>query len=295
MKTLAGSAGIFTCALFLSLVSCGGSADAPPSQLRRFPADLSNAKLDFSGIFQDAWTEESGAVTLQQPSGEQALTIRAMVPNLGDTSFQTTVGLSIDNVSIGSKTVGVGDFELSLAAASAAGKHRIVVTFTKVQQLPAGDGRTVGARLAFLGFERPSRTTSAQDIVQGVELGSGWGVLETYRGETFRWVDNDAHIRLTRPQTEDVALSLFIEPGPGVGGRRFLLKILDAAGRQVAATPVERRSTVKVFVPVEGGKPTEFRLHLDGGGKPAKGDPRVLNFRVFRMEALPTQGTPASR
>ena len=44
---------------------------------------------------------------------------------------------------------------------------------------------------------------------------------------------------------------------------------------------------------LEAGKPAEFRLHVDGGGKSAPNDPRILNFRVFRLEAEPWE--PASR
>jgi hypothetical protein len=45
---------------------------------------------------------------------------------------------------------------------------------------------------------------------------------------------------------------------------------------------------VKLFVPVVSDKPNEFRLHADGGGKPAKNDPRILNFRVFEVGVDPT-------
>jgi hypothetical protein len=283
MKTLAGIPCILSTALLLSLASCGGFSDS--SRVSRFPSDLTDPKRETSGIYRDAWVEETGSATLQQPSGDQALTVRAMVPNLGNTNFQTTVELRVDNKSIGTKMVGPGDFQFSAPVPGRPGKHLISVAFSPVQQLPGGDGRMVGARLQFLGFEPASRTASSSDIVRGVgvELGGGWGVLETFRGETFRWVDNDAHIRLIGSEAGDVALSLVVEPGPGVGGKPFLLKALDESGRQVAAVRVERRGTVKLFVPVESGKPNEFRLHVDGGGTPAPNDPRILNFRVFEV------------
>jgi hypothetical protein len=114
-------------------------------------------------------------------------------------------------------------------------------------------------------------------------LGSGWGVLETFRNEVFRWVENDAQLLLTASKSGDVTLALFVEPGPGVGGP-FLLKILDGSGRQVNAVKVDRRKSVELSLPVEAGKQNEFRLHVDGGGKRTPQDPRVLNFRVFRIE-----------
>ena len=287
MKNHAGILGILFTALLLSLACCGGSSNR--SRLSRFPSDLTDPQRETSGIYQDAWAEENASATLEQPSGDQALGIRGMVPNLGNTSFQTKVELLVDNKSMGTKTVGPGDFQFSAGVASEPGKHRVAVAFTPVQQLPGGDGRMVGARLQFLGFERASRKASSGDIVRGpgVELGSGWGVVETFRGETFRWVDNDAQIRLAASHAGDALLSLVVEPGPGEGGKPFLLKALDESGRQVAAVRVERRATVKLFVPVESGKPNAFRLHADGGGKPAGNDPRILNFRVFQIGVDP--------
>jgi hypothetical protein len=77
-----------------------------------------------------------------------------------------------------------------------------------------------------------------------------------------------------------------VEAGPGVGGQ-CLLKALDVSGRQVAAVLVEGRKAVKLFIPVETGKPNEFKLHVDGGGRRIQNDPRILNFRVFQVAAEP--------
>src|SRR5205085_12575952 len=90
---------------------------------------------------------------------------------------------------------------------------------------------------------------------------------------------------LAAPGAADLQLSIVVEPGPGVGQKGFLLKVFDPSGKQVAASQVQRRSMVKLFVPVSPGKPSEFRLHVDGGGKPAPNDPRILNFRVFQITA----------
>jgi hypothetical protein len=114
----------------------------------------------------------------------------------------------------------------------------------------------------------------------------GWGGVETFQGETFRWVDNDAQVRVASDKSGDAAISLKVEPGPGVGGP-FLLKVLDPSGRQVASALVNRRETIDLFVPVEAAKTNEFRLHVTGGGRKTPNDPRILNFRVFRIGAEP--------
>jgi hypothetical protein len=51
-------------------------------------------------------------------------------------------------------------------------------------------------------------------------------------------------------------------------------------GLRICTEVCGSRGTVKPLVPVESGKPKEFRLHVDGGGKPATNDPPTLNFRI---------------
>jgi hypothetical protein len=275
---------------FLFLGSCGGGPDAElPSRLKRFPADLSNPKLEAAGIYSDAWAAENISVFLRQPGGEQVLTVRGMVPGLGSADFQTTVELRVDDNSVGKQEVGLGDFRITTPVATGAGKRHVEVMFHPYQLLPAGDGRRVGSRLQFIGFEpaKSATVTVSPDIVRGsrVQLGHGWGVFETFRKETFRWVDNDAQIRIQAAQAEGVAVSMMVEPGPGIGGKPFVLKIFDRSGRQVGAVSVKGRSRVKFTVPVEAGKLNEFVLHVDGGGQAARNDRRILNFRVFRIDA----------
>jgi len=95
--------------------------------------------------------------------------------------------------------------------------------------------------------------STSSDIVRGpgVRLGSGWGTLETFHNETFRWVENDAQIFITSDKPGPIAISLLVEPGPGVGGKAFLLRALDASGRQVEAVLVDGRRATKLFLPVE--------------------------------------------
>jgi hypothetical protein len=272
------------------VISCSQSGVNPPSRLERFPADLSNSRLEASGIYADGWVAVKAVANLEQPSGNQVLSIRGTIPKIADPAFRTDVRLLVNNSEIGRRSVGLGDFQLSAPVSTKAGPQRVAVTFSASQELPAGDGRVVGAQLKFLGFEpaKSAENGSPPDILvdSHLELGAGWGPLETYRGEYFRWVENDAQVFITADKPGDAGLSLAVEAGPGVGGK-CLLKVLDASGRQVAAAPVRARETVTVFLPVEGGKPNEFRLHVDGGGKRIASDPRVLNFRVFQAATKP--------
>jgi hypothetical protein len=284
--------------VILQLISCGHSGGELPARLDRFPADLTRQQLEVSGIYSDGWVAENAAVNLQQPGGDQALSIRGTVPRIADPAFRTEVRLLINNSELGRRSVGIGDFQLSAPVRIPAGKQRVSVVFSASQQLPADDGRAVGAQLKFLGFE-PAKSApngSAPDITldSRIELGTGWGPIEVYRNEHFRWVDNDAQILITPNNSGEIELILALEAGPGAGGK-CLLKALDASGRQVAATPVKERATATFFLPVEDGKRNEFRLHVDGGGKHIATDPRVLNFRVFQISTKPFDPARDSR
>ncbi len=115
-------------------------------------------------------------------------------------------------------------------------------------------------------------------------VGTGWFEPETFKGDTFRWVSNDARLNVARLRSTPLIVKLLVEPGPGLGLKPFELKVLDAASHPVATLKVAGRQFVSFELP--GGKPGVdcLTLHLDEGGKPAHGDSRILNFRVFKIE-----------
>jgi hypothetical protein len=129
------------------------------------------------------------------------------------------------------------------------------------------------------------------DIVSGIDmaLGSGWDRLETYRGESFRWVSNDAVLYVATLRRLDYQVQLQIEPGPGVGLRPFTLKVNEADGKTLASVAVKGRHHVSFTIPAGEPKVHAITLRTNEGGKPSPNDPRVLNFRVFKIltNALP--------
>jgi hypothetical protein len=268
------------------VLSCGRGI---PSKLDHLPDGLGNQKVEATGIYPDAWVAKNGSLTLQQPVGQQVLSVRGMVPQVGDAGFRSDLELMVNDKAVGHWNIGVGDFSFAAPVPPGGGTRRITIAFDKLQELPGGDGRVVGARLNFIGFESaPSKESTASDVVRGLnlQLGSGWGVLETFHNENFRWVANDAQFLISVNEAGNAEVSLVLESGPGLGGQPFVLHILDASGRQVSAEPVAKgRNTIRFIVPVEADKPNGFRLHVDGGGKATPNDPRILNFRVFEMES----------
>jgi hypothetical protein len=276
-------------ALVVVLPSCS-RREGPPSSISRFPADLADGSLELSGVYEDGWTAPAASLSLRQPEGRQLLVVRGMVPMVGRNDFQTSLEIRVGDEVVAKKPLGLGEFRAEALVPTGTGKRRIGLVFAPPQRLPSGDGRTVGAHLAFVGFEplAARKPGSGGEIIgraAGVRLGSGWHDLETFQSETFRWVNNDAQILVSGTRRGVRRVALTVAAGPGLEGRPFILGVLDASGRQVDAVEVAGRKTVELFLPVEPDQESDYRLHVDGGGRPSpNNDPRILNFRVFLID-----------
>jgi hypothetical protein len=114
-------------------------------------------------------------------------------------------------------------------------------------------------------------------------LGANWGAYETYKGVSFRWVDNDAEIVLQGGSGE-VPLAIACSGGPSLGQETFPLRVLDRDRRQVDHVMcMGRDHPGSLLLPVAGGE-TRYVLHVDGGGRPVPGEKRILNFQVFSLD-----------
>lgn len=138
-------------------------APSPPARLEQFPADLKKPLIEASGVYDDGWLAESATFQLAQPADGESITISGMVPRIGsDDGFTTDVVVLVDGVEVARKTVGLDRFTIDAAVPPAAAPpssevapRRVGVQFSRVQSLPAPDGRAVGARLLFAGFPAP--------------------------------------------------------------------------------------------------------------------------------------------
>lgn len=138
-----------------------------------------------------------------------------------------------------------------------------------------------GSTMRLIQTRSTLSSLSTQD--DAIATGQGWYPIEYYNREIFRWVANDAELIIHTPTGSRRTLSLEIEPGPGVGLQPFTLHVLDEKGNIAATAQVKGREVVNVTLPIERGRSVVFTLHVEGGGRPAPNDPRILNFRVFRF------------
>jgi hypothetical protein len=121
-------------------------------------------------------------------------------------------------------------------------------------------------------------------------VGTGWYPFEMFGADSFRWVDNDAQMNVASLRSSPIKVSITLEPGPGVSLKPFELKVFNAASQLVAELKVAGKERLHFGLPA--GEPTvhQLRLHVEGGGKSAVGDERILNFRVFKISVESTGG-----
>jgi hypothetical protein len=130
------------------------------------------------------------------------------------------------------------------------------------------------------------RRRRQSDIVgEGLMLGRNWHGLEgAPQGPLFRWVENDAEIDLLCLGNA-TALRMEVEAGPGMGGRPCVLSVADRDGRRLGERTVTSRAAVTFPLPPDA-EGTTLRMSCTGGGEHVAGDPRVMNFRVFHIDAV---------
>jgi hypothetical protein len=131
-----------------------------------------------------------------------------------------------------------------------------------------------------------SPTLSPGDIAApdaGLLFGKGWLPVERYVAqEPFRWAGQTCQLLLRRPPEKASALTLDLEPGPGTGGEPLDLEVIGHGHETLARVSVDRRSRLRLPLSAPYPEALTFRVH--GGGLPTSRDPRVLNFRAFRLE-----------
>jgi hypothetical protein len=146
------------------------------------------------------------------------------------------------------------------------------------------DKRILSFRVFKLGFRAASQQEWANigTIESGVRLGTGWYPFETFDGESFRWVNDDAAFLIPSSRAGKARLRVTLEAGPGIAGNSLVLSVVNSSGRVAQTIQATKREDIELVLDVPS-RPETFRFRVNGGGEPTAGDPRILNFRVFRI------------
>ena len=130
---------------------------APPECLNRFPGDLSNRALEYSGIYEDGWLSESSYVVLRQSEPDADLLVSIGAPRLRGQLAAPSLRVLLDGRDMG--RLGLRPGEASIRVRShGGGRHRVGLQFDGVANLPDPDNRPVSAQLRQIGFVRAAPT-----------------------------------------------------------------------------------------------------------------------------------------
>jgi hypothetical protein len=124
----------------------------PPTVISRFPADLANRNLEYSGIYEDGWVSERAFFTLSSKLDTRYLLIKGMVPQIDKPNFRSTMTVSIDGKEIVRHPLGLGNFELKVPVSGNGQRQRVDLAFDRHQVLPGADLRPAGGKIDFIGF-----------------------------------------------------------------------------------------------------------------------------------------------
>ena len=119
----------------------------PPVVVRRFPQDLANPNLEYSGIYEDGWVGERSYLVLAG-GGPASLVLRGQIPPMRAQRVQVTV----DGRKVLLRPVVPGPLRLRIPLPAAAGRRRIELDWSHLRGLPSPDLRPVAARLELVGL-----------------------------------------------------------------------------------------------------------------------------------------------
>lgn len=126
-----------------------------PSGVRRFPDDLADEGLEFSGIYEDGWVAETCFLRLRPPRGPSVLLVRAMVPLIGPAAASRSLEVLVDGSVAGTFPLSPGDVELRVPVPPRDGARtrRVELRFDRGLALPGADRRIASALLKSIAFE----------------------------------------------------------------------------------------------------------------------------------------------
>lgn len=125
---------------------------SPPESINRFPADLANSDLEYSGIYEDGWISERSFFSLRQLRDSAAIHIKGSIPLVSEPRYRSTLQVVEDGTEIVRKDLGLGDFEITAPVSSHPGNHKIELRFSRYQRLTAPDNRPAAALISSIGF-----------------------------------------------------------------------------------------------------------------------------------------------
>jgi hypothetical protein len=136
----------------LAIVSYASIENAmkPPGSISRFPADLLDPGLLFSGLYEDGWIGEVARIQLGSEKKVGRIRIKGEVPGFNRLRAGATIGVVIDGQEVARRQFRAGAFELEAAIPETEGARWIEIRSDTIDRLSPADQRVASIRLTSL-------------------------------------------------------------------------------------------------------------------------------------------------
>jgi hypothetical protein len=230
---------------FLGLVS-----GKQPSALSRFPGDLANPNLKYSGIYKDGWVAKDSWALLAGGS-PATLRVRALVPpRVGGQHLEVTV----NGVRVASETAKPGALDLRIPVHASRSSRRVELHWSGTIKLKPPDKRHAAALLKLLALtpiaSAPQSIDSFPADLKGLDF---TGI------DDDGWLEQNAYAVLAGGPPATLRVRALVPPR--VGGQRLDVTV---NGRRVASKDV-KAGTLGLQVQLPASK-TDRRIELHWAG-----------------------------
>jgi hypothetical protein len=125
-----------------------------PTSINKFPEDLANKNLMYSGIYEEGWVGNRFYVDLKQLKHNNLLSVRGLYPLLDNQSRKTKVEIDVDGKTVLATTLKPSEFDFKILLPDNPGTKRITMRFSDLFPLPGGDRRFVSAKINSIEFHQ---------------------------------------------------------------------------------------------------------------------------------------------
>jgi hypothetical protein len=256
------------------------ASDSPaiPSKVDKFPSDLANKNLEFSGIYEDGWVGDEGFIVLSSDKPGKAL-FRGLFPKgLGLNSVD--LALSVEGGTAIRKRLEPGPFELELPVGS--GRSRIGFQFSAIGRLPAGDNRPAVALLSSISIEpgdakspEQLKSVNLPKVIDGVGVDADGVFLDG-------WLSQKSFVVVNPTQAGKAVLRGMVPGSIGLDDQE--IQIANEAGdtvrKKLETGPFE------IEVPVKAGR-SKISIDFSQAANLPKGDGRNVAALLQSIAVTP--------
>jgi hypothetical protein len=249
-----------------------------PSGLDKFPSDLANRNLEFSGIYEDGWLGNEGFVVLSSDKPGKLVFRGLFSKGLGLDSVD--LALTVEGGGSIRKHLEPGLFEIEIPAG--AGRSRIGFHFSAIGRLPAGDSRPAVALLSSVSIEagdakssEPSTSVNLPKVIQRVGVQADGVFLDG-------WLARKSFVVVNSVQAGKAILRGMVPGNIGLEDQK--IEITNDAGDIVRMTL--GAGPFDIEVPVKAGR-SKLSIDFSRAVDLPKGDGRNVAALLQSMAVVP--------